>query len=253
MTISKAKNAKWGAAVREVLRGTGVKAVHVANGLMNPAMLHQYLHGLRTPKAGVVREVDRRVEQFISRRSGIAVFLDCTAMQEGLIPVDYVWLVKAMRRALEGLESRGLLVSDCEKRWAAHVDRLSGKNVQAIRRVVEAVVLASGRPLIDYVTGKTPITLSAWEPVRKALSTHGLGDLVRDPSAFQIEIDAFSSNVRKVLLEQPTTAIDRLGDEAELLGAALRLARSALDLIPRKFTDKNLIDYAKSIGVKIES
>lgn len=218
---------------------------------MNRAMFHQYVSGRRSPAAHVVREVNRQVGRLFRGRFAVEVFLDCAAIRDGLIPSDARLLAKAMDRTLEGLADRGLLVNDWRERLNARIDSLGDKDLQALRRGIESIVLASHQPLIDDITGKTPIAKTSWQPIREALLKHGLGELVREPSVFQVELDTFATAVRKVLLNPPTTVIDRLGDEADLTIAAIRLARSVLELLPRTFSDEDITDIAKSIGVNV--
>lgn len=242
----------WRQAVRDILEAAAIFETALAEDLnIHKVVLNRYLNGTRRPKADVVRRINRHVEQLITRRPGIAVFLDFTAMRDGLISVDSGRLAKEMGRTLEGLASRGLLVSDWRERLDKRLDRLDLKGLKALRKGVEAIILASQQPLIDDIIGKTPVTTTSWKPVRTALSRHGLGELVLDPSAFQIELDAFATAVREVLLRPPTTAIDRLGDEAELTVAAMKLLNSAFALPPHKLTHQDLIDLAESIGVNL--
>lgn len=236
------------------MRAADVKEAHLAKRLrLNRGMLHQYLSGRCHPSAEIVRKVDRQVERLVGGPSGIALFLDCTAMKEGMVPIDHVSLAKTMVRALEGLERRGLLVPDWRRRFTERFDNLDDEQVESFRKVIEALAFASQRPLFDDLTGKTPVTTFSWQPVREALSSHGFGELVREPSAFQINLDAFVTELREVLLAPPRTVHDRLDAEVSLTAAAIRFACSGADDDARTFADEDLIEIANAIGVRTES
>lgn len=213
----------WRDTVRDLLAAAAIPESELAESVgMHKVVLNRYLRGKRSPRAEVIRKIDRHAERLIGK--GVAVLLDLAALYEGLIDVDDAALVDGALQALEGLERRGMLVDDWRARFCKRVEAMADDD-KALRALIAAVFYADRKPLMDDLKGVTPIS-SSLEYVRRELSKRGLGDLFAKRAHHRDSVDAFLSIVRDVLLTPPTNATERLEAEERLMRAAWNFAGS---------------------------